>query len=111
MILVQGALGSMPWYSIGFFVMWLQLSGRTHHASALIRLAFDVGTTIGTVGGGVLNDVAARRSPDHGRVVVAQARRRLCHAATAVPPLLTRSCLVHRCPSAQGSLCSSLSCC
>ena len=47
-ILAQGAFGTVPWYSIGFFVMWLQLSGHSHHASALIRLAFDLGVTAGT---------------------------------------------------------------
>ena len=71
-ILAQGAFGTVPWYSIGFFVMWLQLSGHSNHASALIRLAFDLGVTVGGLAGGFLNDYAARRSPDHGRVVVAQ---------------------------------------
>ena len=70
-ILLQGAIGTTPWYSLSFLTMLLStLLG--HHEAAVARGRFDLGTTFGTLLGGLLNDHAGRVSPLHGRIYVAQ---------------------------------------
>ena len=71
-IILQGAFGSMPWFALGFMTLLFELLGFSHAETALLTTAFYVGATGGVLLGGVLADVAARRSPSHGRVVVAQ---------------------------------------
>lgn len=71
-ILLQGAVGTAPWYSMSFLTLYFERCGLSHPAAALARSLLDVGSAVGTLIGGVLNDWASRVSPSHGRVVVAQ---------------------------------------
>ena len=71
-IVLQGVPGSAPWYALGFFVMWLELRGFSHAAAARLRACFDAACAVGALAGGVVGDVAARRSPVHGRIWAAQ---------------------------------------
>lgn len=57
---------------MSFLTLFFELRGLPHYAAALTRSLLDAGASIGTLLGGVLNDAAARRSPSHGRIVVAQ---------------------------------------
>lgn len=75
-IIAQGAVGSAPWQSMSFLTLFLELRGFTHHAAAVTRSLFDWGATFGTLLGGFLIDIAGRVSPNHGKVVVAQAGQR-----------------------------------
>jgi len=71
-IILQGIPGTAPWEALSFAVLYFELAGFSHGAASLIRATFDAGTTVGTLIGGVLSDCAARWSPAHGRVAVAQ---------------------------------------
>jgi MFS family permease len=55
-----------------FNTLWLQLLGFTDFHASLIASLFLGGTAIGALVGGILGDWAARYSPKHGRVLVAQ---------------------------------------
>ena len=71
-ILAQGAVGSMPWYAMGFMTLYFEEKGLSHHEAARARAMLDAGAAVGILLGGVLNDAAAIASPSHGRVLVAQ---------------------------------------
>lgn len=71
-IIAQGAVGTAPWFALGFLTLYLEQRGLSHAAAAGTVLLFNLGTTGGTLLGGVLADAAARWSPGHGRVAVAQ---------------------------------------
>eukprot|EP00940_MAST-03C_sp_MAST-3C-sp2_P001840 g1840.t1 len=72
LITFQGMWGSVPWNAFQFMTMWLQYSGFTDHTAALVGTSFTIGHLFGAFAGGIIGDAAARRYPDHGRVLVAQ---------------------------------------
>ena len=52
--------------------LYLQLLGFTDFQASLVAALFLFGTAIGGLIGGVVGDWAAKKSPNHGRVLVAQ---------------------------------------
>jgi len=71
-IIAQGIVGSMPWYCMGYFTLWFQLLGFNDFQASLLMAVFQIGNAKGSFLGGWLGDVAAKWSPDHGRILVAQ---------------------------------------
>lgn len=72
LIVVQGIVGSAPWNALVWNTLYLQLLGFTDFEASLIASLFLAGTAIGGLVGGLLGDWAAKRSPNHGRVLMAQ---------------------------------------
>ena len=71
-IVFQGIWGSIPWSAFRFITMWLQYNGLSDRTAALVSGAFTIGHMIGAFVGGRIGDWAARLSPNHGRIFVAQ---------------------------------------
>lgn len=63
---------STPWNALVFNTLWLQLQGFSDFHASLIASLFLLGTALGAQLGGILGDWAAERSPNHGRIIVAQ---------------------------------------
>jgi hypothetical protein len=82
-IIAQGAFGNIPWAALPFLTLWLELSCFSHSEAAALVLAFNIGTAFGGLLGGTIGDLAAKRSPDHGRVYVAQVQRIVQHAVNS----------------------------
>jgi MFS family permease len=57
---------------MGYFTLWFQLLGFNDFQASLLMAVFQVGNAKGSFLGGWLGDVAAKWSPDHGRILVAQ---------------------------------------
>lgn len=55
-----------------FNTLYLQLLGFSDFHASLIASLFLAGTAVGSQIGGILGDWAAKRSPNHGRILVAQ---------------------------------------
>ncbi|GAQ77780.1 major facilitator superfamily protein [Klebsormidium nitens] len=72
LIIAQGVIGSIPWQSLVFFTMWLQLIGFSHSNAAYLMGLFSTGCAFGAVFGGWLGDRAAKRFPGAGRIMCAQ---------------------------------------
>ena len=72
LIVVQGVVGSAPWNALVWNTLYLQLLGFSDFHSSLIASLFLLGTAAGALIGGVAGDIAAERSVNHGRVLVAQ---------------------------------------
>ena len=72
-IILQGIVGSTPWNALVFFTLWLQLVGFTDFAAAAVTASFAIGAAFGGLLGGIIGDRLARMSPDHGRILAAQA--------------------------------------
>jgi len=71
-LVLQGIVGTIPWTAMVMFTLWLQLQGFTDLEASSLMALFTFGCAIGSLFGGMLGDVAARRSPSHGRILVAQ---------------------------------------
>ncbi|EOD27627.1 hypothetical protein EMIHUDRAFT_52552, partial [Emiliania huxleyi CCMP1516] len=71
-VILQGAVGSAPWYSMSFLTLYFELRGLSHAAAGATRSLLDTGAMFGNLLGGALNDLAARLAPTHGRVLVGQ---------------------------------------
>jgi hypothetical protein len=71
-IVLQGVLGSMPWNALAYLTLWFQLLGFSDVKASLMRAIFYVGTSCGTLLGGILGDIASTLFPDSGRILVAQ---------------------------------------
>ncbi|KAL6780780.1 hypothetical protein ACKKBF_B11780 [Auxenochlorella protothecoides x Auxenochlorella symbiontica] len=71
-VVVQGIVGSAPWNALVFTTLYLQLMGMTDFQASLIAALFLGGTALGGQVGGWFGDLAAARSPRHGRILVAQ---------------------------------------
>ncbi|KAH7618077.1 hypothetical protein Ndes2526B_g06979 [Nannochloris sp. 'desiccata'] len=72
LIVVQGIVGSAPWNALVWNTLYLQLLGFTDFQASLIASLFLAGTALGGLIGGLLGDWASKRSPNHGRVLMAQ---------------------------------------
>mmetsp|Transcript_91464 Transcript_91464/g.259022 ORF Transcript_91464/g.259022 Transcript_91464/m.259022 type:complete len:486 (-) Transcript_91464:42-1499(-) len=73
LICLQGVFGSMPYSCFGFLLLWLQYLGLSNSTAGLVVSMKASGAVFGTVLAGLVGDWAAHRSPDHGRIIVAQA--------------------------------------
>ena len=51
--LAQGAVGSMPWYSMSFLTLYFESLGLSHGAAAGTRALLDAGAVAGNLLGGV----------------------------------------------------------
>ena len=72
LIIAQGIVGSIPYASLVFLTLYLQLLGMSDaSASALVAL-YLVGGGLGGLLGGWIGDEAARKYPNHGRIFVTQ---------------------------------------
>jgi MFS family permease len=71
-VILQGCVGSAPWSALVFLTLYFQLLGFSDLAASLLMAAFLAANAAGGLLGGVLGDAAARRFPDHGRIVVCQ---------------------------------------
>ena len=69
---VQGILGSTPWNALVFLTLYMQLLGMTDTAAAALMALFLGGTALGGLLGGFVGDLAAKRYPSHGRILVCQ---------------------------------------
>jgi len=72
LIVCQGIVGSAPWNALVWNTLYLQLLGFTDFQASLIASLFLAGTALGGLIGGLLGDWASKRSPNHGRVLMAQ---------------------------------------
>jgi MFS family permease len=72
LIILQGIVGSIPWTCMSFFTIWFQTMGfSSGRASSLVAI-FTFGCALGGIVGGFLGDFAAKRSENHGRIMVGQ---------------------------------------
>jgi hypothetical protein len=72
-VVLQGFVGSTPWNALVFNTLYLQLLGFSDWHASLVAALFLGGTAVGGLVGGAAGDWAAARSPNHGRILVAQA--------------------------------------
>ena len=72
-IVLQGVVGCFPWQAAVFFTLWLQLQGFGSATAAAIAATFGAGVAGGALLGGFIGDRMARRLPDSGRILTAQA--------------------------------------
>lgn len=71
-IILQGVVGSVPYASLVFLTLYLQLAGMDNFTvSALVALYLASGGVGGLLGGWV-GDKAAQMYPNHGRILVTQ---------------------------------------
>ena len=62
----------MPWNALAYLTLWFQLLGFSDFQSSTMKALFNLGTSFGTLLGGVLGDIASTLFPDSGRILVAQ---------------------------------------
>ncbi|CAH9139375.1 unnamed protein product [Cuscuta epithymum] len=71
-LVAQGVSGSFPWSSLSFAPMWLELVGFSHKTTAVLWTLFNVAGSLGSLFGGMMGDVLAKRFPNGGRIVLSQ---------------------------------------
>ncbi|KAK0607396.1 hypothetical protein LWI29_014259 [Acer saccharum] len=71
-IVVQGISGSFPWSALSFATMWLELIGFSHKLTAFLMTLFTIGGSLGSLFGGKMGDVLAKRLPNSGRIILSQ---------------------------------------
>ena len=64
--------GSIPWQALVMLTLWLQLLGFSNFQASMLSAIFTLGNAFGGLLGGALGDAAARHSPMHGRITIAQ---------------------------------------
>lgn len=69
---MQGVVGSIPWSALVFLTLYFQLLGMTNLQASLLNALFLGANAIGALLGGCVGDEAARRYPQHGRIIVCQ---------------------------------------
>lgn len=72
-LLAGGVVGNIPWQALQFLMLFLASMGFTGSQVGIIMTFCGVGKALGSYTGGMLGDELARRSPLHGRALVAQA--------------------------------------
>ena len=65
-------MGSVPYSSLVFLTLYLQLLGMSNGAASALVAVYLAGGGVGGLLGGWVGDAAARVSPSHGRIVVTQ---------------------------------------
>jgi MFS family permease len=71
-IIIQGIIGSVPYASLVFLTLYLQLLGMTDAAASGLVATYLICGGFGGLLGGWIGDTVARRYPNHGRVVATQ---------------------------------------
>ncbi|KAI4345234.1 hypothetical protein L6164_012376 [Bauhinia variegata] len=71
-IVAQGVFGSFPWSGLQFATLWLELIGFSHLTTATLWTLFVIAGSIGSVFGGWMGDVLAKRLPNAGRIILSQ---------------------------------------
>lgn len=72
-IVFQGIVGNMPWKGVSTYViLYFQLIGMTNIQATIVSGTFFIGHVSGLLFGGYLGDMAAKYSPNHGRIYVCQ---------------------------------------
>ncbi|KAF9678861.1 hypothetical protein SADUNF_Sadunf07G0080200 [Salix dunnii] len=71
-IVAQGVTGTFPWSGLSFAPMWLELIGFSHKQTASLLNIFVIGGSFGSLFGGRMGDILAKRLPNSGRVMLSQ---------------------------------------
>jgi MFS family permease len=71
-IVLQGIVGSTPWTALVFLTLYFQLIGMSDLMASLLMAIFLAANACGGLLGGLVGDWAARKFPDHGRIVACQ---------------------------------------
>jgi MFS family permease len=71
-IVLQGIVGTTPWSALVFLTLYFQLLGMSDLMSSILMAIFLAANAAGGLLGGYVGDWAARRFPDHGRIVACQ---------------------------------------
>ena len=72
LIILQGIVGSIPYASLVFLTLYLQLLGMSDSAASVLVALYLIGGGLGGLLGGWIGDIAASRFPNHGRIVATQ---------------------------------------
>lgn len=71
-IVGQGLAGQIPWQAMSFTTLWLELLGFGHGQAAFLVGLLSIGNMVGSVFGGWIGDLAARKLPNAGRILCSQ---------------------------------------
>jgi MFS family permease len=71
-IIIQGIIGSVPYASLVFLTLYLQLLGMSDAAASGLVATYLLCGGFGGLLGGWIGDTVARRYPNHGRVAATQ---------------------------------------
>jgi predicted MFS family arabinose efflux permease len=71
-IIIQGIIGSVPYASLVFLTLYLQLLGMSDAAASGLVATYLIFGGFGGLLGGWIGDTVARRYPNHGRVAATQ---------------------------------------
>jgi len=72
LIILQGIVGSIPYASLVFLTLYLQLLGMSDSAASVLVALYLIGGGLGGLLGGWIGDIAASRFPNHGRIIATQ---------------------------------------
>lgn len=72
LIILQGIVGSVPYASLVFLTLYLQLLGMSDTSASVIVALYLIGGGLGGLLGGYIGDVVASRYPNHGRILATQ---------------------------------------
>lgn len=71
-IIIQGIVGSVPYASLVFLTLYLQLLGMSDASASLMVALYLAGGGLGGLLGGWIGDLAAEKYPNHGRIAATQ---------------------------------------
>ncbi|KAL5753516.1 hypothetical protein ACOSP7_021736 [Xanthoceras sorbifolium] len=71
-IVAQGVFGTFPWSGLSFAPMWLELIGFSHKLTASLTTLFVIAGCFGSLFGGRMGDILAKRLPNSGRIILSQ---------------------------------------
>ncbi|KAL4545028.1 hypothetical protein Ndes2526B_g02147 [Nannochloris sp. 'desiccata'] len=71
-IIIQGIIGSVPYASLVFLTLYLQLLGMSDAAASGLVATYLICGGFGGLLGGWIGDTVARRYPNHGRIAATQ---------------------------------------
>ena len=72
LIILQGVVGSVPYASLVFLTLYLQLLGMSDSSASVIVGLYLIGGGFGGLLGGYIGDRIAMRYPHHGRILATQ---------------------------------------
>lgn len=72
LIILQGVVGSVPYASLVFMTLWLQLLGMSDSYASIIVGLYLIGGGLGGLMGGWIGDRVAATYPHHGRILATQ---------------------------------------
>ena len=71
-IVLQGIVGTTPWSALVFLTLYFQLLGMSDFMASILMAIFLAANAAGGLFGGYVGDWAAKRFPNHGRIVACQ---------------------------------------